>query len=198
MTRRTKTIVTLCLLVFLCVLGIADYEFSGDRYLASVDDTSQQTSASSETSSADTGVAKQSGIDVEQVLNNHGFVTEKSADQSFIAQVATRDAILKSLTILKDNDRAGSVTWIESSQVKSSFIALKEALLAAFSPLVSDLHDETDESPDGPTQNILSFTDPSLSTEHLMFVRVRERLYEFHIAQGKEDAMKEVADIVTK
>lgn len=198
MTPRSKILTTVSLIAFLTVLGIADYKLAGDRFTASVDTTTESSMAMSEASAAPTGVAKQNGADCAQVIKDLGMSTEKSADLSFIAQVMTKDATISSLAILKDGDRAGSVTWIDSPNVKSSFIALKEALLSAFSPLVADLHDETIDDPRGPTKNVLTFTDPSLSTERLAFVRVRQRLYEFHIATGKEAPMQAVMEGVTK
>ncbi len=54
---------------------------------------------------------------------------------------------------------------------------------------MTDLKDETLRSDTGLVRNYLTFLDPSLSTERLIFVRVRERLYEFHVVTGKEEVM---------
>lgn len=189
MSTRLKIIVTLVLLLLLGGLGAADYFLSGDEYAASV--------SSSESNAPTVGTQKQSGPDVLSVITAAGFTTQNSEELSFIAQVAGSGATVSSAIILKNSDRAGSVTWVESRNVKNQFIALKEALLGAFSSGVSDLHDETKVETDSPVRNILSFSDPALSEERLVFVRVRERLYEFHLAKGKEDMMIELIEEIT-
>jgi hypothetical protein len=144
-----------------------------------------------------TGVKKQSGPDVQSLVQENGYTTAPSDALSFIAQVAGSESQIHSLAILQDGDRAGSVTWVESADVKNQFIALKEALLTSFSPQVRDLKDETLQGDDLPVRNQLSFFDPSLSTEKLFFVRVRERLFEFHITNGKDEAMKSLIEAIT-
>jgi len=104
---------------------------------------------------------------------------------------------VQTLTLLQNGDRTGSVTWIDSGDVKTYFISLKEGLLAAFSPKVQDLNDETVEGDNQPVRNILTFYDPALSEERLTFVRVRERLYEFHTVLGKEQQMTAVINALT-
>jgi len=78
------------------------------------------------------------------------------------------------------------------------FLALKESLHGLFSPDMRDLLDEN-QAPEGkPPRNFLTFLDPAISEERLVFVRVRERLYEFHIAQAKEDAMYKLVETLTE
>ncbi len=198
MSTRLKIIVTLVLLLLLGGLGAADYFLSGDEYAAKLIENPDASSASSSESYIPTvGTQKQSGPDVLNVITAAGYTTQKSEELSFLAQIAGSGASVSSAIILKNDDRAGSVTWTDSRNVKNQFIALKEALLGAFSSRVSDLRDETKVETDSPVRNILSFSDPALSEERLVFVRVRERLYEFHLAKGKEDMMIGLIEEIT-
>ena len=210
MTSRTKIITTLFLLVFLVGLGVTDYYLSSGDFTASVDQPSDSGANSSSLSSkssatvaanssvaAVTGVKKQNGPDVKLIIESNGFTTAKSDSLSFIAQVSGSGAEVHTFALLQNGDRAGSITWIESGDVKNQFIALKEALLKTFSPQVKDLKDETLQGNDLPVRNQLSFFDPTLSAERLSFVRVRERLFEFHITAGKEVVMQKLIEAVT-
>ncbi len=205
MSPRIKLIVTAVLLVFLGGLGVADYYLSGSQTVADVSSNTASSSTSSIATMAATGsgtqqaggVSVNNGPAIEGTIQSLGFTTEQSTELSFLAQVAGSGAQIHSLAILQNNDRVGSVTWIESASVKTDFIALKEALLTAFTPKVQGLQDQTIESPNQPVRNVLSFFDPGLSAEKLTFVRVRERLYEFHIANGKDDVMQQLIDGLT-
>ena len=52
--------------------------------------------------------------------------------------------------------------------------------------------------PGRPTRNLLTFLDPGLSSERIVFVRVRERLYELHVAPGKDDVLFELVEALTQ
>ncbi len=198
MTPRTKVIVTVLLLVFLGGLGIADFYFSKAGQIANNPGIPSGSGSSVATTSIPSGgVRKQNGPEVAGAIAAAGFTTTDTNDLSFLAQIAGSGAEIKALAILKDGDRAGSVTWIETPKVKSYFIALKEALLSAFSPQMTNLKDQTLQGNAVPVRNYLTFTDPSLSAERLVFIRVRERLYEFHIANGKDDVMNALIETMT-
>lgn len=203
MTTRTKIIVTVLLLIFLCGLGFADYFFSSGGLNDEANGTGGTTSGAlipdtdTEAILPPGAVRKQSGPPVEQTITDAGFTTGNTNDLSFLSQIAGSGAEIHALAILQNGDRAGAVTWMESPKVKNYFIALKEALLATFSPQVQDLRDETLQGENRPVRNMLTFFDPTLSTERLVFVRVRERFYEFHIAKGKEEAMNALIETMT-
>ncbi len=194
MTTKAKALSTGALLVVLAGLGTADY-LSNKGLPASL--PTQNGSASSDTNAQDPAgaVAKQAGIDVASAITGLGYETQSSTDLSMLSQVVTGQP--QTLVLLKNSDRVGSVTWIDSPQVKTFFIALKEGLLNAFSPNVQDLRDETLQGEAQPVRNILTFLDPSLSEERLVFIRVRERLYEFHIASGKDTEMQALIEALT-
>lgn len=202
MSPRVKLIVTAILLVFLGGLGVADYYLSSSTTTADVTTPTSQATTSTMpavtgTGTQQAGVSVNNGPDIASFIESQGFTTTKSDELSFLAQIAGSGAQINSLAVMKDGDRAGSVTWIETPAVKTNFIALKEALLTAFSPKVQGLQDQTIEAPNQPVRNVLSFFDPALSAEKLTFVRVRERLYEFHIANGKDDVMQQLIDALT-
>lgn len=187
MSSQAKIVATVILLVFLAGLGLTDYYLSvGHR------NTNQRGSGSTIVSTDGTapagGVRKQKGPNVKTTAETSGFTTSSTNELSFLAQIGG-DTEIEAMALLKDDDRVGSVTWMDSPKVKNYFIALKEALLTAFSPQMTDLKDETLHSDNGPVRNYLTFLDTTLSTERLVFVRVRERLYEFHVVLGKEDVM---------
>lgn len=194
MTPRLKIAATLALLLVLGGLGTADYYFSGNEYAAST--TSSESSVSTVTAPAG-AVAKNSGEAVQSVIEAEGLTSSASDDLTMLSQVTTNKPALNSLAILQNGDRAGSVTWEENANVKTTFNAIKEALLTAFSAEVQGLRDETVQEAGKPVRNILTFLDPALSEERIIFVRVRERLYEFHVATGKEETMDALIDALT-
>ncbi len=195
MSSTAKIVTTVILLVFLAGLGVTDYYLSAGHMVANQAGSGSTVTPDNGTAPVG-GVRKQTGPNVKTALEADGFTTTSTNDLSFLAQIGS-GAQIDALAVLKDGDRAGSVTWIDSPKVKNYFIALKEALLTAFSPEMTDLKDETLRSDNGPVRNYLTFLDPSLSTERLVFVRVRERLYEFHVVIGKEEVMNTLIQSLT-
>lgn len=191
MTPRTKIVTTALLLVGLAGIGAADYFFSGNEYAADLTGGNGSSSAMS----VPGGVAKAGGPDVAAELASLGYQTRASEDLTFLAQVS-RDQAIDSVAILQNGDRVGSVSWIDGD-AKGAFISLKEALLSAFSDKVDGLDDRTEQLEGAPTRNILTFRDPALSEETLTFVRVRERLYEFHASGTGATAMSSLIDALT-
>jgi len=199
MTPRNKLIVTMTLLLLLSGLGAADYYYSGNEYSAQLNGDEGDTNGTPQVDATlpPGAVAKNNGPEVATVIGAEGLTTSESSDLSLLSQVVTGEASVESLAVLSEGDRAGSVTWVQTGDVKTIFISLKEALLSSFSSEVRDLRDETVQEAGKPVRNILTFFDPSLSEERIVFVRVRERLYEFHIATGKEETMNGVIEGLT-
>jgi hypothetical protein len=206
-----KLTVTLALLLVLGGLGVADYYLAEDRLTADV--TTQDAEEEKEAKEANddivldgTGgtviapegaVAKNQGITVEQAAAQGGLTLQDTTELTLLGQVVTADTPVSSTVLLKDGDRAGAVAWVESPDVKTIFATLKDSLITVFSPQMQDLRDETIQEANAPVRNILTFLDPSLSEERILFVRVRERLFEFHIAAGKEDVMNAFVQTLT-
>ncbi|MBI5155780.1 hypothetical protein HZA45_00745 [Candidatus Peregrinibacteria bacterium] len=194
MTTRTKVVATGIILAALIGLSAADSLVNQSHLSAYIPDFVLN---GNRTGAPSAGTAKMSGPNVAQAMIDLGFTVERSAELSLIEQIVGEKGKVEGLKILKDGDRAGSITWVESADVKTYFASLKESLLSSFSPNVRGLRDATDTRSGLPVRNILTFTDPGLSEERLTFVRVRERLYEFHIAKEEEDAFDAAIEALT-
>lgn len=151
--------------------------------------------AASETSSKPTVVKKgvstkkQSGIDVTTTLSSLQLIPEPTNESGFLGFMATGKAVVETHVLIRNNDRAFLFSWIDSNDAKSIFSSLKQELSEQFSGKMTDLIDTTKTGDSGPPVDILSFTDPTLSAERVMFLRVRTRLYEIHIAENGEDML---------
>lgn len=162
----------------------------------------EQTANSSASSQANVpleGVQKLAEPDVTQVLQVLGFEQTAVDEITLIEQIVPSElAETEKYVILKNGDRAGIIAWVDSSQVKMFFLALKEALHSTFSPQVQDLVDETQQRASKPTRNILTFKDPQISEERVVFVRIRQRLYEFRVADGMDQPLFELVETLTE
>lgn len=132
---------------------------------------------------------KKSSVDVRATLSALQFIQAPTKETS-ILKIIAQGMNTETIVLLLNNDRAALFSWIENDDVKNVFSALKQALQEQFSPKLTGLIDETQTPENGPPVDILSFTDPSISPEHVVFLRVRNRLYEFHIAAKGEDSIK--------
>ena len=140
---------------------------------------------------------KKSGVDVSDVLARLQFI-ETTANEASILQLTASITKPHTEVLLQNNDRAALLSWIESDDVKMIFSAVKQALQEQFSPKLKDLVDETQTQTDGPPVDILSFIDPTISAEKIVFLRVRTRLYEFHIAPKSEVAVQGLIEALSK
>lgn len=155
--------------------------------------------SSSSVSSSSPGVVKKgvstkkaSGISVEGVLAKLQLVTQETNEASFLLLTAPDKSKVKTFVLLRNNDRAFLFSWMESDDVKSVFAGLKQALQEQFSGKVTDLVDETRSPTGGPLVDYLSFLDPALSAERIVFLRVRTRLYELHIAENGDGVLEQL------
>lgn len=218
MSAASKITVTVLLVVFLTGLGIADAVYSGKKTALvgengpdtiaiqgtgeDEDDTEPTAEESDEdedtqpTPAATRGVAKNNGAMPAQVAAQQGLsLQETTGKENAILPGLIAGAVpVYSSAILADGDRAGSVTWTQTPQAKIYFVSLKESLLSAFSKDVKDLEDRTEQEPGKPVRNVLQFQDPALGEEKIVFVRVRERILEFHLTPGKEEVMQRLID----
>lgn len=202
MSHRSKLIVTAVLLVLLGGLGAMDVYLSNDQMAANLpmppDNTYVPDDGSQEPGEPGQGVAKRRGVNVQEALNAQGFDAQTADERSMLEQVVDATTVqVNAVSILQNDDRVGAVIWIESPTVKDQFMALKDALLAAFSPEVKDLEDVTKADAGMPVRNEVTFLDPALSEERITVVRVGERLYEFHAVLGKEAQMRAAIDALS-
>lgn len=144
-------------------------------------------------------VPKRSGVPVRETVLAQGYTTMDTNELSILRTVVPQqEATVEAVVLLKDGDRAGWMAWVESPRVKDYYLALKETLHTSFSPEVRDLLDETQRIPGKPVRNLLTFLDPGISSERLVFLRVRERLYEFHVAPGEDAALFALIEVLTQ
>lgn len=206
MTEKVK--ITTGVLLIMLLLGAADVfvlEGSPGYQMVAQTDTGPEpiidrtSSSSSEPSTPPSGgVRKNDGPNVEKTLGLRGFSITDTSGKIILDSVVTGGDTVESKALLLDNDRAGAIAWVSSPDVKKHYLVLKEALHSAFTPEVQDLLDETQRRENHPTRNLLTFYDPGLLPERVVFVRVRERLYEFHVAEGASDEIFNLIEDLTK
>lgn len=150
--------------------------------------TSSSRSTGSRIVKKGTSIRKNSGVDVQALLVSLQLVAEPTNETSLLTLI-TRNTQVQTVVLLQNNDRAALLSWTLSDDVKTMFSSLKTALQERFSPKLTHLIDETRTPPDGPPVDVLSFNDPAISPEKVLFLRVRNRLYELHIAEKAKDSI---------
>lgn len=131
-----------------------------------------------------------------QVLIKNGFTYQEKEEPSVLRQLLPTEQ-LPSYTLLHNGDRAGSLTWVKISNTTQTFQALKDSLLQSFSPALQDLRDETVAEPNKPVRSVLTFLDPALSQERMVFVKTGNVLFELHITLGKETVLNPLIEEMT-
>jgi len=147
------------------------------------------------------GVRRNDGPDILTTLVSRGFTFQDppSGERIVLSRVITDGKTpVTSKVLLQDGDRAGVISWVQSPDVKRHYLSLKDLLHASFTTKVKDLIDETQRREGHPVRNLLTFFDAGLLPERVVFIRVRERLLEFHIAEGKADVMFDVIEELTQ
>lgn len=207
MPLRDKVLVSAALLLFLVIIGALDAAFTGkllmlpgmeeEEGVLALDDLSGQPGLVAPPPVVGGGVSKSGGPDVAETLAVLGLEQREEQETSLLRRVLPQTIPVQGFALLKDGDRVGALAWAETPDVKTYFLALKEALHASFTPQVKDLVDETHRREGKPVRNFLTFSDAGIASERMVFIRVRERLYEFRIAEGKETAMFELIEALT-
>lgn len=208
------------LAIVILLLGGADYwfkELPHQRFLEqqntevavsqATDDSGSQPASSSSASSASasgrlivkrgTSTRKNGGIDVQVVLASLQLIAEPTNQESLLS-LAAPNLSVQTVVLIQNNDRAALFSWIESGDVKTVFSSLKSALQEQFSSKLTDLVDETRTPENGPPVDALSFNDPAIATEDILFLRVRNRLYELHIAEESKDVIERLIETLSR
>ena len=208
MRMQNATTITVGLLTILVVLGSFDALLvENKKLLTRLEEPTTQdppeitTTAINITSSVASveGTRKMEAKDVLEILTVEQFnFVDPKRERSLTEQIIPGDvATVQAKVLVKDGDRIGLIAWTDSPQVKIYFLALKEALHSTFSPQMRDLVDEVQEREGKPPRNLLTFLDPAINEERVVFIRVRERLYEFHIADEKDDIIFDLIETLT-
>lgn len=144
------------------------------------------------------GVRKQEGPKIETILGQTGWEFKAIKEPLFLSKIIPpEESQVTGTVLLKNGDRIGAIAWVESPKIKLYFIALKEALHSSFTPEIKDLVDETQHREGKPPRNLLTFLDTGINEERIVFVRVRSRLFEIHIADGNKKALFDLIDKLT-
>ncbi len=195
---NSKTIVTgLALTVVLAAVGGADYWFKERPNVVAVQPADQPVATGSGTVQSSTGLSSSRRVvkkgtqkkefeTVEQILARTNFTLQESREVSLLRFGTTAGDRTREGVLLQNNDRAALFAWVDDADVKTLYLDLKQGLQKSFSPQVRDLSDEHLVPDNGAPMDVLSFTDPAISPEKIILVRVRTRIYEFHVAPGKE------------
>ncbi|MDB4978405.1 MAG: hypothetical protein JWM56_591 [Candidatus Peribacteria bacterium] len=189
MNRLHTVLLTCGCILALILLGTADAVFNGNHLL--LPSGAQQAA----------GVIKQSGPDLRQIYKDLALTTsdaELAASQSLLRKVVPKEVPAESTVLLYNNDRIALFSYVQSPNAKEYFLAVKDALLPSFSPQMKDLKDETRTQPDRPVYNFLTFLDPAISEERLIFIRIQDRLYEFHVSAGQDQLVQKIIDKLTQ
>ncbi len=187
-----KATTTIGLLIILIALGTADALLTDVK----LPETNQVTPPPTQPINQPSNIPVKQA-DIYQVLSLKQFTFQDTQEDSLLSMIIEDGTPVNTKVLIKDGDRSGFIAWVESSQVKVYFLSLKEALHSSFTPQIKDLIDETQRREGKPVRNLLSFFDPGISPERIVFVRVRNRLFEFHFPKEMDDKMFELFEELT-
>ncbi len=148
----------------------------------------------------DDGIAKKAGPDVVKIAEAQGFTVTETTEQNLLPIVLSpgAKATFTARVLLQDDDRVATIGWIDSQDVKEIFTDVRKLLRSSFSMRLTDLTDETQTAQGMAPRDVLSFRDPAILEDRALFVRVRERLYELHVKEGREGEMNALIDALTE
>jgi hypothetical protein len=201
MSLPAKAFTTLCFFLVLVGLGYADMKLTArDMVRPNIPPTAEgsEDSGNAMSDGSSSAVTKQDGPDVLQVLAAQNVSLTENSETSLIRRVLPPETNVQTRTLLREGDRLAFISWADTTDAKLAFTALKQALLKSFSNQVRDLDDRNEVREGKPTRNVLTFVDPTISAERLIFVRVRERIFEFHVPEGKFNQVMSVVDALTE
>ncbi len=133
------------------------------------------------------GVSRKPGPNVKELLVETGYTwTEVGGNERSLLGDAWNEPI-QMITVLRNGDRTAMLAWADSPDIKDAYLALKRGLETSFSGDVTNLVDESLTPEVGAPRDILSFRDPAIGPERVVFARIRTRLYEFHVRDGHEE-----------
>lgn len=195
-TRSKAAITTLALLL---IAGVAAADamkeqlLTGQLKLWLQGEGDASSSAMADETEGSSSSSTDSAPAVLQVLVARGFTFEQKDEPSFLRQLLPSETV-PTYVLLHQGDRAGALSWVETAQSVQAYQSLKESLLRSFSPELQDLRDETVADEGKPVRSVLTFLDPKLSEERLVFVKSGDTLFEVHVAETKRDAVLPLID----
>lgn len=142
------------------------------------------------------GSKRKESINIDGLLLAQGLVQNESTEPSLLSLMTNAQA--KTMILLRENDRAVLLSWIENDDVQTIVYGIKKALQETFSIQLKDLVDETRISETGVPYDFLHFFDPAIAAEPITLLRVRDRLYEIHTAKNGVSTHTILVDELTK
>lgn len=201
--NRTTLFGSIGIGVLLVAIAAADFAIverprmlvsGGEESSSASSEASSEMQSSEATSSQEPvpkGVSRGSGPDVSLVLGENGFVWSDTDEEGILAQSAPN---VQRGVLLMDDDRAAFMAWTEVLNAKELFSAMKTSLAEGFSGDVNDLVDETVRPEGMPPRDVLAFKDPKFGEERHVFIRVKTRLFEFHVPEGKDELIVQLIE----
>ncbi|MBP9773793.1 MAG: hypothetical protein KBD00_04140 [Candidatus Peribacteraceae bacterium] len=187
--------------VVLLSIGGVDYallEKPHQQELIALENQNPNTPTSQGSSSSRTGVKKgtstrkRTEIDVPTLFSSLSLTPVDTQEMSILGRVVPPGTATQTNVLLKNNDRSALFSWTDSPDSKTLFGQLKQSLQQSFSGQVRDLQDERIEPETGTSYDILRFTDETISPEHIIFLRVRTRIYEIHVTTGQQPTVDQL------
>lgn len=195
MSRTGKILTAGIFLVVLTGLSAMDVAFTGDAWILPsyqepddliADDTSLPP------------LRRKPGPDVVATAERLNFAVVAADEDTLTKRVLPAGFPLSTRALLLRNDRAAAIAWMDSPQVREIFTNIKRQLRSSFSPDLRDLIDERQAERGKPPRDVLSFLDPAIHPDRILLVRVRQRLYEFHVVKDAEGAIDSLIDELTE
>jgi hypothetical protein len=187
MSSRLKAITASAYILFLVGLGITDATFTSGLTIYPRN--------AYQVTKVETGIARKQEPDVFAILQTLNIETAVTKKEAMLSRIVPSQLPLTIRVLLQNDEGLGLFAYTESPDVRAFFTALKDALHQSFSKDVRDVVDVV-EAPEGrPVRNVLSFVDPSLSSDKIILLRVRSRLYEFHVPEAKEPVIRALIEL---
>ncbi len=135
--------------------------------------------------------------DVGNTARQAGFETKDATEPTVMKMVVQNPDNVKGVVLLAPEDRSAFLAWTDSADSQGDFDKIKRLVHSSFSSGARDIIDERQTEAGKPQRDVLSFLDPAIHPERLLFVRCGGRLYEFHIAPGQEAQVDRLLDLLT-
>jgi hypothetical protein len=139
---------------------------------------------------------EESTKNIDDIIAHHGFTSVQTEEAAILPAVLPESTVTQTSVLLRDNDRASFMALGELQKADVYFRALKHVLYENFSSDVTDILDEEREGK--PAFSLLTFMDPSLSEERLVFVLSQEHIFEFHVVDGNEEKIWDLIEDLAK
>ena len=120
----------------------------------------------------------------------YAFQPVSRKEKSILKAVSSNQ--LRSVVLMRDDDRVAAAFWFSDPDTEGSMDTLTAYVFDLFSEDVQRLIDKPIHREGFALIDLLAFTDPALSEERMVFAKIRDSLYEFHVAEENEGWVQEL------